>query len=142
MAWRNQRKVHVARGTETAIVNIDSNDESLKFTDGQPLHIEGARNYLAIATGTQNGKDIVPIQVRTLKGFVGDIKDGVYQLSTNTDLKNSYVFSGDGNNAYINVGSNLGLELKRDNVTIASIPYSKSDSLLINSSLYLESNNI
>ena len=66
-AWKNKRRIHIARGTATNIINV-SGDEN-KFTDGQPLHIKD-KNYLAVANTTANiePKSIKPIVVRTVEG--------------------------------------------------------------------------
>ena len=51
MAWENKRKIHIARGTEASIINASASDKDENyFTDGQPLHIEGNRNYLGVAS--------------------------------------------------------------------------------------------
>lgn len=154
MAWENKRKIHIARGTEASIINASASDKDENyFTDGQPLHIEGNRNYLGVAscantvTWTIAPSLIEPIKVREVKGYIDDINtDHIFSLSANSDEKNMYIFadekfeSGTGN-AYINVGENLGLSFRRKENEIAGIPQG-NDYFLINPAYYLESENI
>lgn len=154
MAWENKRKIHIARGSESEIITA-SQQNTNEFTDGQPLHIEGSRNYLSIANtkGLQTTSIspilMEPIKVREVKGYISDINTNhKFTLSapTENDEDNMYIFtdekddSGKGN-AYINVGGNLGLSFKRAGNEIASIPQG-NDYFLINPNYYLKSANI
>lgn len=151
MTWENKRKIHIARGTEANIITASASDKSEKFfTDGQPLHIEGNRNYLSIANteGLQTTSIspilMEPIKVREVKGYISDINTThKFTLSADNTEANMYIFtdekseSGKGN-AYINVGANLGLSFRRAGNEIASIPQG-NDYFLINPNYYLKS---
>ena len=96
MAWENKRKIHVARGTTSGILNISG--EANKFTDGQPLFNKD-RGYLGVAAGIQDGRNIVPIKARTIEGWGSEISGSTFNLS-NTPTKH-YLFTGDNNGTYL-----------------------------------------
>lgn len=157
MAWENKRKIHIARGTESNIIAASASDKGEKFfTDGQPLHIEGNRNYLGVASCTDPWTIapnlIEPIKVREVKGYLGDINtDHIFTLSIDNKEENMYIFTDEKfnsvndepakGNAYINVGENLGLSFRRKGNEIAGIPQG-NDYFLINPKYYLRSENI
>lgn len=111
MAWENKRKIHVARGTTANILKIsDEANEANKFTDGQPLFNKD-RGYLGIATGTQDAKNIVPIKVREVTGWINELdSNGVYTLNGKQDGYYSFGSSKKDNRTHLATQNNFILE--------------------------------
>lgn len=107
-AWKNKRRIHIARGTATNIINVSGTEN--KFTDGQPLHIKD-KNYLAVANTTSavDPKNIKPIAVRTIEGWLSDSEtDSSFTLSANK--QNHYILTGRDNNVYLRTLPNFKLQ--------------------------------
>ena len=137
MAWENKRKIHIARGSESQIISTAQKAvSSNEFTDGQPLHIEGSRNYLSISNteGLQTTSIspilMEPIKVREVKGYISDINTThKFTLSADNTEANMYIFTdekseSDKGNFYLNRCKYIGLCYRRAGYDIASIPRS------------------
>ena len=109
MAWDNRKRIQLARGLND---KIQATDEIQVY--GQPVYNKD-KHYLTIGDGTATNK-AVPIRVRTLQGWYGDVENinggttgDTFSLSTlsNKTKADQYIFTADGSKTYISTGKPL-----------------------------------
>jgi hypothetical protein len=109
MAWDNRKRIQLARGLND---KIQATDEIQVY--GQPVYNKD-KHYLTIGDGTATNK-AVPIRVRTLQGWYGDVEninggtaEDTFSLSTlsNKTKADQYIFTSDDSTTYISTGKPL-----------------------------------